>query len=276
MYARRLERATVFGSVRIADTHFAQYATADLHARTSTHEPLLGLHIVRTGSVVVNTSTTEAAVFTSGTAFVTQRATQVAARRGTFLTTLDVPASVAKGIPLPHSHAWEIQKSPLSVPAVEFIVSAGDTEDLDLNGFSAYYFERLLQEMFLGLLIDTNRPSPAARPPHPLTHALAVIVGRCTDRALTPAAVAEEVRLSLRQLQRLFHERNTTIGREIRRARVDQALTYLRDRQYDVLSTDQVAEFVGFSSGSSLARAMAAEGHPSPARAARSAELVHT
>jgi AraC-like DNA-binding protein len=123
--------------------------------------------------------------------------------------------------------------------------------------------------MFLGLLIDTNRPAPAVRPQQPLTHALAVIVGRCTDPALTPAVVAQEARLSLRQLQRLFRERGTTVGREIRRARVEQALTLLRDRQYDALSIDQVAQFVGFSNGSSLARAMAAEGHASPTRAAR-------
>ncbi|MGV2982249.1 helix-turn-helix domain-containing protein [Microbacterium sp. AGC85] len=159
-------------------------------------------------------------------------------------------------------------ESPLLAPVSEFVVRAGDA--VDLYGFSAYRFEHLLQEMFLGLLIETSRPVWAASQRQPFTEALAVIALGFRDPALAPAAVAHEVRLSLRQLQRHFRERGTTIGREIRRTRVEQALAVLRDQGRDALSIDEVAESVGFSGGSSLARAMAAEGHVSPMRAARS------
>lgn len=240
-----------------------------LHSDPPARGPVLNLHLVRSGELIMDAATQDPALLDSGSVFVTQRPTSVAAKNGATVTTLGIPSVAAKDLPLPEASAWTIAESPLLAPVVDFIVRAGDAREPDLNGFSTYYFERLLQEMFLGLLIDTNRPAPALRPQHPLTHALAVIVGRCTDPALTPSAVAEEARLSLRQLQRLFSERGTTIGREIRRARVEQALTHLRGRQYDVLSIDQIAQFVGFSSGSSLARAMAAEGYASPTRAAR-------
>ncbi|WP_307362410.1 helix-turn-helix transcriptional regulator [Microbacterium murale] len=215
-------------------------------------------------------ATTGSILLTAGSVFVTQQPADAVAQSRTTVTTLVIPAAAARGLPLPASAAWRLTESPLLAPVVDFIVRAGDAVDPDLNGFSAYHFEHLLQEMFVGLLIETNRPALALGHPQPFTDALAVIVVRCSDPLLTPAAVAQDVRLSLRQLQRVFRERGTTIGRELRRARVEQAIAVLRDQKRDVLSIDRVAEMVGFSSGSSLARAMAAEGHVSPTRAARS------
>lgn len=262
-------RATVFGTARIHRKDLAATAATILHTDLTAREPVLGLHLVRGGELVVEDLGSGTETLPSGSAFVTQRATRATATRATKMTVLDIPAEVVKGIPMPDSAAWRITESALLPPAVDFIVRAGEARDLELNGFGTYYFERLLQEMFVGLLIDTNRPAPTVRPQQPVAHALAVIAGRCTDPDLTPAVVAQEVRLSLRQLQRLFRERDTTVGGEIRRARVDHALSLLRDSRYEMLSVDQVAQHSGFGNGSSLARAMAAEGHESPTREAR-------
>jgi len=270
--ARQFERAAVFGSVRVLTRRLAQNSGATLHSEAFRRDPVLGLHLVRSGELVVRAALSNGpASFASGSVFVTQRPTRVSVGRSAVVTSLTIPAATAEGLPLPESTAWRLDKSPLLGPVSDFIVGAGEAVDPGLNGFSTYHFEHLLREMFLGLLIGTNRPTLSVGRREPFTEALAAIVVRCSDPTLTPAVVAQDVRLSLRQLQRQFRERGTTIGREIRRTRVEQALTVLRDRTRDALSIDEVAESVGFSGGSSLARAMAAEGHVSPTRAARTA-----
>lgn len=131
------------------------------------------------------------------------------------------------------------------------------------SGLTAYYLERVLQEMVLGITVASlGRAEPARVGLY--AAAISVVTARAGDPDLTPMGVASELNVSLRTLQRLFAQQDSTVEREIRRARVKQALTMLDDPAYDVLSIDRVAQSAGLSGGSSLARAFAAEGHPSP------------
>ncbi|MBK0417623.1 helix-turn-helix domain-containing protein [Leucobacter sp. CSA1] len=156
------------------------------------------------------------------------------------------------------------RESMLLPPVAAFAARMLEGSANEVSGFTSYYVERLLQEMLQGLLLGASR---AARVPQTQTTfplAISVIVAQHSDPELTAVAIAEEVNISLRQLEREFRKRGTTIRRELRRVRVEQARKMLGDPDYAGLSITQIAQFVGFSSGSSLARAMSAVGLPAP------------
>lgn len=133
-----------------------------------------------------------------------------------------------------------------------------------VTGLSQHHFETLLRDMVRAVM--TGEKSISGTSETVMEQALAVIWERHADRSLSPAAIADEVNLSLRHLEREFSVRQTTIRREIRRVRVEVAAVQLADPALEHYSVGQVAQRVGFSNGSSLARAMAAEAKPSPSR----------
>jgi transcriptional regulator GlxA family with amidase domain len=100
--------------------------------------------------------------------------------------------------------------------------------------------------------------------------AMSTILAQRSDPNLTPRGIADQLKVSLRQLQRAFRSREMTPERAIRRSRVEHALDLLTDRTYDGLSIAEIGQYSGFSGGSSLARAMAQEGRPSPSVVRRS------
>ncbi|MGB4136061.1 MAG: helix-turn-helix domain-containing protein [Microbacterium sp.] len=168
------------------------------------------------------------------------------------------------------------QGTPASAAITEFLRSIADSDVSELSGMQHYFLERLLQEMATALALESAGSRIAPRQPHVFAAALAFIAAQCADSALTAESVAAEVNMSLRQLGRVFARHDTTISREIRRARIEAAVGMLRDRAYDALTIEQVAQHSGFSRGSSLARAMSAEGAgvPSEIRAKRQSHHV--
>lgn len=193
--------------------------------------------------------------------------------RGRYLiTSIAIPQSVLSdvGMQLP-----AVQRVPdgaaLLEPVAAFVSRAALVADVDTTGFSRYYFERLLQEMVLSLLIETAGANRVPRPTETYSLAMALIATQHPDPSLTAQRIARELRMSLRQLERVFRERATTITREIRRARVAEAVAMLRDESYRALTVDEIGRYVGFSGGSSLARAMANDGEASPAHIRSSA-----
>lgn len=156
--------------------------------------------------------------------------------------------------------------SGLLAPIYGFVSQVRRIETTELSGVARYYVERLLHEMVVALSVDLDRLGDVPRGSDVFSRALALIAAQCTDRDLSASSLARDVSLSLRQLERTFSERGTTIGAVVRRTRVEHAISLLRREDYDALSIDQVAAYSGFANGSSLARAMRAEGHPSPAR----------
>lgn len=157
-------------------------------------------------------------------------------------------------------------KVPMMWPVISFAKSALLIDLDETSSLSVYYLERLIQEMTIGVLVDHARSKVAPRSPTAFTVALSVIVTQCSDSNLTPAIVAGQVGISLRQLQRTFAAHDITIEAAIRQERVEQAIRMLRSPDYTALNVTDVAHYVGFSNGSGLARAMNALGYPSPRR----------
>lgn len=183
------------------------------------------------------------------------------------LLVIEAPVELARQVFGPDASTRPLRieaSAPLLAPIVAFATELLNTRRSEQSGLAKYYVERLVQEMLLGLMTDEARVMLAPAAPDPFRQALTIIQARSSDPTLTTDDIAHEVLLSRRQLERLFQKNGTTVATEVRRARVDQALTMLRSPEYARLSVDQIAGLVGFSCGSSLARAMATEGQPSP------------
>ncbi len=179
-------------------------------------------------------------------------------------------------VPLETGTVIRSDRVPMTWPVLAFTRSTLGMDSDDASSLSVYYLERLLQEMTIGILVDNARSKVMPHSPNSFTIALSVIASQCSDPALRPSRIAAQVGLSLRQLQRVFSNHNTTVEQEIRRERVEQAITMLRSPEYAALTVDQIARYVGFSNGSGLARAMTALGHPSPRRIRMPSTSTHT
>lgn len=86
--------------------------------------------------------------------------------------------------------------------------------------------------------------------------ALKDIADHRAEIGLTPQSVAERVGVSLRRLQALFAEVNSSVAGEIRRERGRVARSMLQDARFDDLDVSQIAEQAGFGSTASMRRAL--------------------
>lgn len=153
----------------------------------------------------------------------------------------------------------------LMQPALRFFDAAADTDE-EASALEAYFVEKLVQEM-VGALLLSNRgmadPAQSA-PPSMYDRALRLMTARRADPHLMPEAVARDLNVSLRHLQRAFSQHGTSVAATLRRLRVEQAVHLLRDERYDVLSIPEVAHHSGFNSPQLLRRALAAHGWGAP------------
>lgn len=129
-----------------------------------------------------------------------------------------------------------------------------------------YAIEQLIMEMAGAVLLDRMGIGTAHGSPRSVLRdrALAVIAQQCVDPDLTPARVAQHVASSLRHLQAVFAESDTTVAGEIRRHRARTARSLLTDSRYDVLTMEQVAKRSGFGNSIGLRRALHDIYHASP------------
>lgn len=121
-----------------------------------------------------------------------------------------------------------------------------------------YAIAQLLTEMGTAVLLDRNGLNALRRTPRQALRdrALAYIVQRCDDPSLTPEEVARDAGVSLRKLQAVFAEHDSSLGAEIRRQRGRRAHSLLSDGRYATLSVDEIAAAAGFRSTMSLRRAL--------------------
>lgn len=133
-----------------------------------------------------------------------------------------------------------------------------------LNWTNRHAIENMLTDALRHLIADTTRHHRSPRTPDPFITAITKITASSADPDLTAEAISRHANISLRQLERAFQKRGTTITREIRRARIDHAQALLIDHTRHTLTVNEIARSVGFSNNSSLARAMSAEGHATP------------
>lgn len=127
--------------------------------------------------------------------------------------------------------------------------------------------------MVIGVAVEALNLQPARDASDLFQRANSVIEARLSDPSLSPRSVAEQLNISLRQLERVFQANGTTIEHRIRAVRVEYAVCLLRDAAYDSMTVTTIARHAGFSNGSSLARALGREGYPSPARIRRTRHI---
>lgn len=178
------------------------------------------------------------------------------------IVTVGMPVEALPELSLPRNSAMLIRDAALLRPISAFVQTLFEGDPLDV--LAREHVERLLREMILIAV----RGTAGERGPHvaPSLHqrTIAVLQRRHPETGLTPSEVAAEVSISLRQLEREFQREGRTIRQELRRVRVAAAVAMLQDERRAGETVDSVAARVGLSNGSSLARAISAEGFPSP------------
>jgi AraC-like DNA-binding protein len=160
-----------------------------------------------------------------------------------------------------------VQASTAISPQVRAFVSAIADGPGPSNALSEHLLEKMLLEMARAIMLATPGISHIARRSSSSSlygEAMACIVARRADPDLDPAAVARELNVSLRSLQRAFGRRSVTVSAEIRRQRVELAMSLLQDPHYEVLSVEEIARYTGFTSALLLRRALAAEHQATP------------
>lgn len=269
-------RSAVFGRTWVRSLAVPQSATLCLPLSQG-HDGDLNLCLVSEGRVTLGSSPDQQDELVPGDAVVAldTRSLRADVCAGTCIVQISIPQlALESPVPVETGTVIRSERVQMTWPVLTFTENTFRMGVEETSSLSIYYVERLLQEMTIGVLVDNARSRVMPQSPNTFTVALSVIASQCSDAALRPSRIAEQVGLSLRQLQRVFSGHDTTVEQEIRRERVEQAVAMLRSPAYDALTVDQIARYVGFSNGSGLARAMTALGHPSPRQLRRLA--IHT
>ncbi len=159
-------------------------------------------------------------------------------------------------------------------------VAPGGRQSLMLNGGPARLLQQLalssledaavfsaeetigIEQAFADLLrsasVHRDVSSDAASGPSHYADACRFIRQRLADPALTPAAVAVHVRMSVRNLARLFAHNGTTIERTIWRERLAAARCDLLDPRLSSLSITEIAFSWGFGDAAHFSRSFSA------------------
>lgn len=261
----------MFGSVRIRE--FVR-GRDEGRSRLDRVAGLIGLHSVRAGGMDIG-SAAGTLRLKKNDAFLSSHdgALLASPRDDLRLLSIVIPAEALTGYeaPAPGEVRPVAPTSALLDPAVAFAERAAAADSEPVSEFGNYYFERLLQEMVLGVAVEGTRAPRIGPAADVYRDAMSTIFAQRADPNLTPSGVADQLKISLRQLQRAFRARELTPERAIRRARVEHALDLLAERTYDGLSIAEIGQYSGFSGGSSLARAMAQEGLATPSAVRRAA-----
>lgn len=173
----------------------------------------------------------------------------------------------AAGLPL------TFERTPLLAATREFALALS-RERGPTARFSTYASERLLAEMAFGLVLegrDVGRQVPKGSL---ADRARTIMLVRRAESELSAAAVAADLHVSVRQLQRVFAREDSSPGAVLRQLRVELAESMLRDPQFDGLSVDQVAQYSGFTSASAMRRAFEGEGKTAPSVVRRTRQRV--
>lgn len=155
------------------------------------------------------------------------------------------------------------ERTPLLAATREFATALCRERGISAR-FSEYVSERLLAEMAFGLVLEGRDSARDVARAGLADRARTIMLVRRTEPDLSAAAVAADLHVSVRQLQRAFAREGSSPAAALRRLRVELAQSILRDPQYDGLSIDQVAQYSGFASTSVLRRAFDAEGFTAP------------
>ncbi|WP_181419827.1 helix-turn-helix domain-containing protein [Arthrobacter psychrolactophilus] len=165
-------------------------------------------------------------------------------------TAITLPVQVLRDFGIkefPSLHA--LASIPSLAPAALGFVKQALEHELPISSVAGYFMEKLLHEMVGGIMLeDLGAKVTGTGRKSTFDQAMAYIGATAGDRDLTPARLAEELSVSLRQLQREFKRNNLTIAEVMRNHRIDLAVKLLKDPKLEVLSLEKIAEHAGFSS----------------------------
>jgi AraC-like DNA-binding protein len=140
--------------------------------------------------------------------------------------------------------------------------------------YEEHLVRRLIIEMVAGVFID-SAPAESGRDAAYLDRARKLILARCADPTFDVTVLATELFISKRTLQRIVARAGTTTGALLREARVARALSILRSRQPVDTAIETVALQSGFMTATTLRRAFASAGLPTPQEIRREAKAPH-
>ena len=132
-----------------------------------------------------------------------------------------------------------------------------------------YALERLLLEGARGVIVETDGAAARKRGEGVYERALALIRVKASDQEYSVAALAADLGLSERHLQRAFAEHDRSPRGTLRRARVGLALEMLRDPDADGLTLDEIALRSGFADATAMRACFVRESLDTPRRLRR-------
>lgn len=194
-------------------------------------------------------------------------ATEVTGSEGGVATCLWLPwdavSEVEDGVQVP-GHV--LAQTPLTAGLRAFLATLLDAP-AEPTPYTDYLMERLLAEMAFGVVLESVPMNvSAARPDRMIDRARSIMLLRRGEPEFGVSALAQEMHLSTRHVQRLFAAENSAPADELRSMRVELALEMLGDPSYDALSVGDIAVHSGFVTSAALRRAFAKRGMPLPAR----------
>lgn len=265
-HGSRVHTTVRVGMLTVHSWALAAGVTANGPLRTDLRD--IHLHSIFTGDMQLTSLGQPGTILTPRTALFTIDPSQVAVQTLTETRgmTVSLPQESIQPAPFgPLGIRVVPRPSPLLTAFIAFCATLFDETSGELTNLSRYYLERLAVEMMTGVIVDASRTDLTPLAAKPIDVATTIIASQFANPNLTADDIAREVRISRRQLERLFAQRGLTIAKAIRQARVQHARDLLTDPTYSMLTVNSIAQHCGFSNGSSLARAMATENMPPPA-----------
>lgn len=139
------------------------------------------------------------------------------------------------------------------------------TQPSDPTVYTDYLVERLIVEMVFSVLVEAApHVAVEGRKGSGIDRARSLMLVRRGERDFDVAALARDMHMSVRQLQRLFAAEGSAPAEELRRIRVELARELMSDADYAPLGIAEIAEHSGFADAAGLRRAFALAGLPSP------------
>lgn len=148
----------------------------------------------------------------------------------------------------------------LSVPekAMEAFLTQSVESEQEVSPGDSHTVDRMILEMAGTML--RSRKGDALQPGSPhaaLRDRVSLEIAKHSgDVQLDPARLARDAGVSLRHLQAVFADADTSVAGEIRRERARIARSTLQDQRFDELSIEEVAGQSGFGSSVSMRRAL--------------------
>ncbi|GAB6858978.1 helix-turn-helix transcriptional regulator [Microbacterium xylanilyticum] len=145
------------------------------------------------------------------------------------------------------------------------------TADAESMLTTDHLVERLVAEMVFGVLLEAAPRPAGGGAVSRIDRARSVMLARRAEQGFDVSALAGDMRLSVRQLQRLFAADGSAPADELRRIRVDLAREVMREDRRGGLRIGEIAERAGFGDAAALRRAFALAGLPAPRTVRRAA-----